>query len=184
MKEPFRSLAICLVLLIVGCLVWGFTVYNPVHSLALIRDAQIITGSVIDTYEDWDVSDDGIIDITHSVKYTFRSPDGREFTRWSGSFSNTVPEKYQNLPTPVEIEYLPSDPSINRIRGEGAQSMTGWVIKDIVFNLIILSVFCTPGVLYAGVAVRECKRFWRSKFRPAAVSEKPPSRRRRRQVKK
>lgn len=113
---------------------------------------------MIDTYEYWSTNDNGTDDISYSLLYTFRAPDGREFKEWSRASWGEVPEEYKNLPVATEVEYLPSDPSISRIHGEGAQSIPGWVLKDILLNLILVLCTCAPGALLCANAVFEWKR--------------------------
>lgn len=122
-------------------------------SLALIRHGEVTNGTVLEAYIYWgDLTD--IHDKTyHSLLYNFRAPDGREFTKWSGSMRDEIPQEYRRLPAPTKVEYLPSDPSVSRLLGEGAQSILGWVFKEIIYNILLIAVFVSPGAIVIGSIV-------------------------------
>jgi hypothetical protein len=156
-KAEIRSIAIGILLLIPGIWLMSKWGTNPINSFALIREAEIAECTVLDTYEYWGSSDDWGDNTSHSLLYTFHAPDGREFKKWSGAMWGSIPEEYRQLPKPAEVEYLLSDPSINRFHGEGAQSIIGWVFRDIIGNILLLVGLFLPGVILVFNAVDNIK---------------------------
>ena len=112
---------------------------NPLHDLALIRGARLATGSLVDSF-DVEVEDDrGHVDVSQDGVYAFRSPDGREYMTKTNA-------PVGQLERSVVVEYLPSNPAINRVKGDGARNITDLVLRKIGLGLLLLVAFSSVGV--------------------------------------
>ena len=92
----------------------------------LIQGGKTAPGFIIDTWEEPIDTDAGATAWSHGATYTYRLPDGREFERTTYD-SGRLKEEFRNLvrPFPVEVEYLPDEPTISRIKGDGPSSILG-----------------------------------------------------------
>lgn len=151
------------VLLILGaCWFWYYLFGNPLNELAFIRQAQIAPGFIVDTWED--VEDGGGVRGKaywfHGFAYTYRIPDGREFTQSTKSVNGRLEEKFQDLqqPYPVEVEYLPDNPTVSRIKGDGNDSITDWLWRKAGLGGLFLVVFVSPGIILLRNGVRDIRR--------------------------
>ncbi len=152
-KQPFEPYKAILwgVLLILGA--WGVGYYlrgNPFDELALIRRAQITTGFLVETQESdrEDVDEQGDIGV-----YTYSLPDGRTFK--ATTHSAVSPGQLQEH---QEVEYLPDNPAVSRIRGDGCRSVMGWLWLTVVTGGILLAIFVIPGIRLLRNGVRDIRR--------------------------
>jgi len=107
--------------LIAGCLwFWVYLLGNPIDELALIRHGVTVQGVITDV----------------SSSYEFRLPNGRKVKGETGAIS------YYMSGFGVEVEYLPDDPAVSRIKGDGCSTLTEWLWLNV--GLFIL--FFSPGV--------------------------------------
>jgi len=149
------------VLWIVGaCWFWYYLVGNPFDEFALIHRGQTTPGSIIDTWEEVEDDTFGRAVWFHGATYTYRLPDGREFTQRSQVRSGRLGEEFRNLtePYPVEIEYLPENPSVSRIKGDGHDSLWSWLLLKVGLGSLLLAVFVSPGLILLRNVARNIKR--------------------------
>ena len=108
--------------LIAGCLwFWIYLLGNPIDELALIRRGVTAKGFITD----------------HSVSYyEFRLPNGQMVMGETPAISYYMPGHV------VEVEYLPDNPAVNRIEGDGCSTVSEWFWLNV--GLFIL--FISPGV--------------------------------------
>ena len=132
--------------------VWHIIGGNPLNELALIRRAQIISGSLVDTYEDEQEDYRGTIHYSEKGIYSYRLPDGREFK----AMSRQVEEER-------EVEYLPDNPAVNRIKGDGCQSVTEWLLRKVILGGFFLALLVSPGIALLKNGVQEMKNIATSK---------------------
>jgi hypothetical protein len=145
---------------IVGAFWFCFSIAgNPVDELALIRRAQVAPGLIVATWEEPSDGDDGGTHWFHEVTYTYRLPDGREFTQRTKSGSGRLKEGFRHLQRPcsVVVEYLPDNPKVSRIKGDGCSTITEWLWRKVGLGLAVLALFATPGVLLVRDGVRELR---------------------------
>jgi hypothetical protein len=132
------------------------------NDLRLAGSAKIAPGQVIDTDEDAEDADDGTLVWSHRVEYTFTLPSGHEIKSGS-SGGGRLRDDWRNLkqPVPIEVEYDPRSPTINRLRGSGSHRVMEWFLRNVGLRGILLVLFLSPGVglLRNGVAaLRACSR--------------------------
>jgi len=146
-REPIKTIIWGAVLIILALLFWYHIVGDPLDEFALIQKAKLATGILVDSYE-VDTGDErgNVYDVG---VYKFSLPDGRKFKAFT---KNSIGELEE------QVEYLPSNPSINRIKGEGCQSITEWVEKKIIFGGILLAMFFSPGFILTRNGIKEIKK--------------------------
>ncbi|HLG17758.1 MAG TPA: hypothetical protein VJH03_25160 [Blastocatellia bacterium] len=127
---------------------WASAVGNPIHDLRLMLGASTTPGQIIGTWEDVQDGDDGRAHWYHGIAYTFRLPDGREIRAATGSRSGRLSPELVNSKDPiaVEVEYDPRVPSVNRLKGDGSQSLGDWLLRKVVLGGVLLILFMWPGV--------------------------------------
>lgn len=158
--EPYKSILWGLLLIIGACCFWYSIVGNPLNELALIRRGQIAPGHIVDTWEDVGEDDEGGDHWLHGATYTYRLPDGREFTQETLAGSGRLKEEFRNLeePYPVEVEYLPDNPSVSRIKGDGSDTVTDWLWRKLGLGSLLLFMFLSPGITLLRNGVRSLKQ--------------------------
>jgi len=143
-----KTLCWGVVLLIGGCWFWCWEGGNPLHELALIRRAQIATGVLVDTYEHEQEDDRGHVYYSDVGIYSYRLPDGREFKT-----SARVPTG--QLKEQQEVEYLPDNPEVSRIKGDGCNSVTEFLWRKVGFGSLFLVICISPGIYLVKQAFSE-----------------------------
>jgi len=140
-----------------ACWLWGGIIGNPLDELALIRRARIAPGRIVHTWEDVDDSDDGRTLWSHGVTYTYRLPDGRELRQDSPYAPGRLRDEFRDLqePYPVEVEYLPEDPRVNRIKGDGSESLWELFWRELILGGFLLAAFSAPGVVLVRDGLRK-----------------------------
>ena len=172
-KAALKRIAWGLVALAFSIGFFEYLVENPYHEFLLIQNAQTAPGHVTDTWEEAESGDDGGTHWTCSYTYVFQLPDGREVTAYSGHRSGQLrPEfSYIEEPVPVEVEYFPTDPSINRIKGDGCQTVLEWFLRKVCVGGFLLVMLCLPG----GYLLRDGIKALRSTSRVGPSSDPPSS---------
>jgi hypothetical protein len=112
---------------------------NPLDELTLIRQAHVAIGSLDETFEHEQKDERGRGYLSDVGVYTFRTPDGRQFNA-----STRVPTG--QLSKQQAVEYLPDDPAVNRIRGDGCASIFEWLWRKVGLGLILLALLLSPGI--------------------------------------
>ncbi|MEN6426694.1 MAG: DUF3592 domain-containing protein [Phycisphaerales bacterium] len=178
--SPMKIAAFGVLLLLGACWFWWHEAGNPLVELALIRNGLAAPGLITDAWEDVEEDDKGGDHWFHSVVYTYRLADGREFTgkvHGRGRLRDDI-ARYTSLNRtyPITVEYLPPDPSVSRIKGSGCQSYVEWLWRKMGVGLILLALFCSPGVYLILHAVRDARFLLMSRQQPCAPnSQEPPT---------
>jgi hypothetical protein len=130
-----------------GAWLWYILVGNPFHDLALICRGETVPGYITDTWEDAESGDEGGTLWFHGVEYDYTLPDGREFTQTS-SGDGRLKDELRDLrqPYPIEVEYLPDDPDVSRIKGNGSPTIFDWVWRKAGLGSLLLAMFVAPGI--------------------------------------
>ena len=149
------------ILWIVGaCWFWYSCVGNPFDELALIRRAHTTPGFIIDAWEDVEDGARGEAHWFHAATYKYRLPDGREFTQRTRDYSGRLKDEFHDLtqPHPIEVEYLPENPAVSRIKGEGSDGLIDWLWRKVGLGLVLLALFLSPGLVLLRNGCREILR--------------------------
>lgn len=150
--------------LIVGAMwFWHYLVGNPFDEFALISRGHTTDGLIVDTWEDAESGDEGGTHWFHGAIYTYRLPDGREFTQRTKNKRGHLRSDLRDLarPFPIEVEYLPDDPSVSRIKGDGSLSVFDWIWRKIGLGSLLLALFLAPGITMLRSAIRDFMRYRR-----------------------
>lgn len=96
----------------------------------------------------------------YNVDYRFTLPDGREFRGNIKSRMGRLKEQFRNLPSeiPVTVEYLVDDPTVNRLKGDGNETLQEWLWRRVGIGMLLLILFLSPGVAVIRDAFRAVKR--------------------------
>jgi hypothetical protein len=111
----------------------------------LMRHHETCSGFIVDTWEDVDENEAGAEFWNYFVIYKYSIPDGREFTQ-SMSHSGRLKSEFRDLlePYPIEVEYLPDNPTVSRIKGDGPNSILSWLRSSVgywaFFPLLLLAI--------------------------------------------
>ena len=138
---------------------WLYLFGNPLDELALIRHGRVVGGVIVDAWEDADDGPEGGVGWTHGVRYQYLLPDGREFTQVYHR-TGRLKDQFRNLEQayPIEVEYLPEDPAVSRIRGNGHRSVMEWLLLKVGLGGLYLVLFVSPGVTMLHHAASNMKR--------------------------
>lgn len=158
-KEAFKTIAWGLGWVLGALSLWLHLAGNPIHDLRLVLHASTAPGHVIDTWEDVGDGDDGRAHFVHGIVYRFRLPDGREARGYTGTRSGRLSAEWIDLkePIPVDVEYDPSDPSINRLKGDGSQNFIDWLLRKVGLGGLLLILFVSPGVKLIRDGIQELR---------------------------
>jgi hypothetical protein len=115
--------------------------------LALIRHSNITPGSLVDTQKSESEDSYGNVAVDYGAVYIFHTNNGEEFKSYS---DDTNDQK-------VEIEYLPENPSVNRVKGYGCTSVQDWIWRKIVVGGVILAFLLSPGFIVIKKGIKEIK---------------------------
>lgn len=145
-KDARKTLAWGLVWVVGAAWVVFYGLGNPINDLRLMLYAETAAGEIIDAAEDAQDGDDGRLQWSHAAVYRFRTRDGRVVHGTSKGVGR-LRDDLVNLqaPVPVDVEYHPHRPSLNRLKGDGSQTLAGWLIRTSGF-VLLLAMVCWPGV--------------------------------------
>ena len=144
-REALKTTAWGLVWIVGAVWFWLGLGTNPLDDLRLMLSAKTTQGQIIDTWEDAGDGDDGRVHWSSAIIYSFKLPSGREVKGVSKGNSRLPPELADlKNPVPVEVEYVPSRPSLNRLQGDGSQSLFHWLWRT-ALSIFLLALFASPG---------------------------------------
>jgi hypothetical protein len=157
LSNPIKEIIGGIIWIVVACLLFYSSLGNPLEELALIRNAKVAQGFIVDTLEDVEDGDDGSARWFYKIIYTYHLPDGREFTQSTKSISGQLEERLRNLknPHPIEVEYLPNNPTVSRPKGMGSDNLTDWLWRKAGLGSFLLILFVSPGIVLIFRGVRE-----------------------------
>lgn len=147
-REAIKSILIGMALMIGAILFWYHIVGNPLDELALIQRAKVTNCILVDTEEHEEEDYRGHVYYSDVGIYNFRLPDGREF-------KTTTRVPTGQLDDNLEVEYLPDNPTVNRVKGDGSQSITEWPWRKVGLGSILLVLFISVGFTYTKNGIRE-----------------------------
>jgi hypothetical protein len=134
-----------------ACWFWYHLVGNPLDELAIICRAQIATGTLVETNEHEEEDYRGRVYFSDVGVYTCLLRDGREFKATTRVPTGQLKEQ-------EEVEYLPDNPAVNRIKGDGCGSIMEWLWRKIGFGSLLLALLASPGIVLLRNGVRDIRR--------------------------
>lgn len=124
MIDRLKSVFCGLLLIVGGFLFWLHLLGNPIHELSLIRRGVAARGVIKDG----------------GASYEFRLPNGQMVKGKTGEITYYMPE------SGIAVEYLPDNPAISRIKGDGSQTIGDWLLYGALAGGVLLAMFVSPGV--------------------------------------
>ena len=154
--EELKTILYGIIWILVAVAFWWHIVENPIDELNLILNARVTNGFIIDAWEDISEGDEGGSSWTHSYYYEYQIPDGHKFRgEENGSGRITIDlEK----PYPIEVEYLPNDSEISRIKGSGNSDVGEWLLNKVGFGGLALILVIAPGFFVIRNGINDIKK--------------------------
>lgn len=157
LRSEWKSLVVGLVLTIIGLmfLCWGIT--DGWNDFRLIQMGMTTSGSITATWEEPRETDAGG-GWSHGASYTYSLPDGRQFhgtTIGSGRLKEEF--RYLSISFPIQVEYLPNEPAVSRIKGEGPTSLLDVFRHEFMYGLLGIA-FLTMGFYGLWLTIRGNKK--------------------------
>jgi len=128
-------------ILVISFPIWvGFhTIDNPLNELGLILHSQIANGVLEETYEDEQVDERDRVFYFDIGIYHFNTPDGKTFKAVNKASTGELDKL-------CDVEYLSTNPTINRIKGSGSKTIIEWFFQKILSGGFLLILFLSPGI--------------------------------------
>lgn len=138
-KEAGKTLLYGIVWVIGAFFFWKSLVGWPLDDLRLLLHGTTTSGYITDTWEEAESGENGTVWL-HGATYRYRLPDGQEIERETLTRQGRLDTDFRYLsePYPIEVEYLPSNPEVNRIKGEGTQSLFEWAWRKAGLGILLL----------------------------------------------
>jgi hypothetical protein len=145
--------------------VWfvGYSIkVNPYYEYMLITKSKVTNGFIIriEEYEDEvDVPDSqggGSEPVTvDNYEYTFSTQDGKVINNWSSDLGYI--KNFTGRPLLIQVEYLPDNPEINRVKDETSQCKTlgEFVWSRLVLGMLLLLMFLSIGFTLIKNGIKE-----------------------------
>lgn len=149
--EPEKTLIWGVIYILVAWWLCFSSIDNPFHELALIRRAHIVEGYLVDTHEDERADYRDNVYSSDIGVYKYQLPDGREFKTISKRPTGKLRAKRK-------IEYLPDNPAVSRIKGDGCRSIVEWLWRKLLLGVFLLAIISSPGIVLISNAIRDMKR--------------------------
>ncbi|MFH1160667.1 MAG: hypothetical protein V1733_06950 [bacterium] len=135
---------------------------NPWNEVKLIKKGITTTGYITNVVEYDFLNREEVKDDTahrffyQSFTVCFRLPNGKEIEIKEHKGTGRVFPKYSSLTKPytIEIEYLPSNPHINRLKGSGNKTIAEWFWPYIALGGLIILLFFTVDIIYIYVSFK------------------------------
>lgn len=142
-SESIKTFLLGVLWIGIAFLFWLSLIGNPFNEFMLItRHTQTTTGNLVDTI-DHDRYDEGV--------YTFYIPN-------KGEFKTSIELPLGELKKQQEVEYLPDNPSVCRIKGDGCQSIIAFLLRKVVGGIFAIILFISPGVIMLKNGIRDIKK--------------------------
>lgn len=157
-----------LAILILGFYFWRYFSGNPVNEFRLITKGKIANGYITSAEESSEYVEQndgrtGGMAYQFYYKYYFILPDGKKIYD-SATTGGQLPGDLCCLdnepPYEVKVEYLPNNPTINRVKDYDAGSRTigNWLWRKVGLGGILLVGTLSFGVLYIRHTIKEYKK--------------------------
>ena len=147
-NDRLKTVLLGLIFLAGGFHFWLWMVGNPFNDLALIRRGVTTRGVITDFQEEVEEVENAgrgkLVNIRYAT-YTFQSADGRTITGHADDHRAALPDYLKS----IEVEYLPDDPTVNRIKGASSNCLTisDWLLRKVGAGGILLVMFLAPGMV-------------------------------------
>jgi hypothetical protein len=151
LREPVKTLLWGVLWILGVCLLCYPSITETLYELLLIRGAHVVAGSLVVTHEKEQEDFRGHVYYSDVGVYAYRLPDGREFKTLSKAPTG-------HLKSQRDVEYLPNNPAVSRVKGDGCYSVMEWLWRKAGLGCLLLALFFSPGIVLLRNAVRDIKR--------------------------
>jgi hypothetical protein len=135
----------------IALLFWFHVIGNPINEILLItQKTQTTTGILVDTIEHDSESDEGKVTVWDEGIYSFSVPG-------KGDFKTQTEAPLGELKNHQEVEYLPSNPAVNRIKGDGCKSIVEFLFRKVGIGVLFLFLLLSPGVIILRNGIKEIR---------------------------
>ena len=149
----YKSIVVGISIPIGAFLIWLVSSSSPVNDFLLITKSSTAKGHITKANEETDVVEENDGRTSHLVyyydyDYNFSLPSGKVIETY-GSEPGQLPDYLTNLKEPyqVEVEYLPNNPKVSRIKGMDSNntSVLQWIRHRMIIQTIVFLLFCYWG---------------------------------------
>ncbi len=144
-----------LVLLGTGSYCSYMVVSVSLHNYQLMQRGETVPGFITNVWEDVADVERGSVRFVHGATYTYQLPDGREFTGKVDGEGRLKPQ-FRSLtqPYPVEVTYLPDNPTISCISADLPANMLE-IFRHSPLQYLSAAFFLVLGFYLLRVLIRE-----------------------------
>lgn len=166
LREEWKTLLVALVSLAIAAYLTYSSVDSIIEGNELNYKGEIANGWITDTMEDWDETDYGQSVVSHGVTYEFRLPSGQiiEGSYYDRGTIDNDSRLYQEGHTinwnAVEVEYLPNNPSVSRIKGSDDDTLAE-LIRHETEHIFITLIPLAIGVYLLVTSIRDVREITR-----------------------
>ena len=123
---------------------------------ALMQRGERTWGLVVAASEEMERAESGAKLWYYDVSYRYQLPTGEVLDQRANG-SGRLPSALQNLtsPRPVQVIYLPDNPSVSQIVCSHEPKAETWLVRKSVGGLLFLGLFLTPGIAILVNGIRE-----------------------------
>ena len=121
LRSEWKSLLVGLVLAGIGIMFLCWGIADGWDDFRLIQRGMTTSGFITATWEEPTEADSGGTVWSYGISYSYILPDGRQLEgtlRGEGRLNN-----FASSHNPLEVVYLPDEPTISSIKGEGPNSI-------------------------------------------------------------
>ena len=135
---------------------------NPYHEYQLITNSKIANGFItnVEEYEDEveapEAQGGGSAMVTVDIyDYNFTTQDGKVINDRSSDLGYM--QDFKSKPLPIQVEYLPDNPKINRVKDETSQCKTlgEFIWRKLGLGGLLLIMFCSIGYTLIKNGIKE-----------------------------
>jgi len=159
-----KTLASGLIVTGLACF-WLYTAIGGAwQELMLMRHHETCSGFIVDVWEDVDEADSGQLLWYSGATYTYSLPDGQQFTGTT-SGSGRLKSEFWDLPEepyPIEVEYLADNPTVSRIKGEGPDTILGWLRTEVGYYAFLPLILLVIGLYLLWKEINELRELRKS----------------------
>lgn len=128
-------------LLTLGIAAFFIILGNPVKDFQLMTQGVTVTGVATDVNDFEDREDNGNLSRYFFIKYEFTAASGEKISGVVEVPGNSNDKGYRTGQA-LEIQYLASDPTINRIKKLASTTLSAWILKHVLFALLAIAPGC------------------------------------------
>ena len=129
---------------------------NPFYEYLLMSEGVSVSGFITNTGEDIEEGERGQALYYYHYTYTFTTTNGKSVeSSWSSK--GRLREEFIDLvdPYPTTIVYLRDNPDINEIKENLSESMIEFILRKVALGLLLLTLFCSIGLLMIKGAIKD-----------------------------